>query len=97
MADLNAARLSEADLTGADLSGANRSRAGILSTIIRRALMDGANFEAATVASTIFGDVDLSSRLGLDSVHHLRPSTLGVDSIIHSKGKIPGWPCTSHS
>src|SRR3984893_7225717 len=39
--------------------------------------------------STVFAEVDLSSCSGLDSVQHDGPSTLGVDSIIRSKGRIP--------
>src|SRR5262249_15577188 len=33
--------------------------------------------------------IDLSDCSGLNSVHHEGPSTLGVDSIIRSKGRIP--------
>jgi hypothetical protein len=51
--------------------------------------LDGANFERAVVGSTIFAAVDLSSCSGLDSVEHVARSTLGVDSIIRSKGRIP--------
>jgi hypothetical protein len=68
-----------ADLSGADLSEAN----------LKDALLDDANFETATVGSTIFGDIDLSSCRGLDPVDHDGPSTLGVDTIIRSKGRIP--------
>jgi uncharacterized protein YjbI with pentapeptide repeats len=42
--------------TSADLSAAN----------LKDALLDDANFEAATVGSTIFGGIDLSSCRGLD-------------------------------
>ncbi len=38
------------------------------------------------MGSTIFGGVDISSCSGLDSVEHVGPSTLGIDSIIRSKG-----------
>jgi hypothetical protein len=51
--------------------------------------LDHANFDKAMVGSTTFGGVDLSSCSGLDSVQHLAPSTIGVDSIIRSKGRIP--------
>jgi hypothetical protein len=63
----------------ADLSNAN----------LESAILNDANFDAATFGSTIFGDVNLSSCNGLGSIHHLGPSTLGVDSIIRSKGRIP--------
>jgi hypothetical protein len=51
--------------------------------------LDSANFAEASISATIFASVDLSSCIGLDSVRHSAPSTLGVDSIIRSKGKIP--------
>ena len=76
--------LSSANLNFANLSGANLCQANLWS-----ARLDGANFDKAMVGSTIFGGVDLSSCCGLYSVEHAAPSTLGVDSIIRSKGKIP--------
>jgi hypothetical protein len=74
----------QADLSGADLSEADLSRATLFSVVL-----DDVNFERATVGTTLFGSVDLSSCRGLDSVKHVLPSTLGVDSIIRSKGRIP--------
>ena len=71
------------------LIGANLSGAILTGTILRNACLDGANFERATVSHTIFASVDLSSCTGLDSIDHVAPSTLGVDSIIHSNGRIP--------
>jgi hypothetical protein len=93
-ADLSGADLIDADLSVADLSGANL-RKGDLSWANLRwanlsdASLDSANFERITIGYTIFGRIDLSSCIGLDSVRHDGPSTLGVDSMIHSKGRIP--------
>jgi hypothetical protein len=87
-ADLRRANLSEADLSRADLSMAYLSGAILTEAILRNACLDDANFERATVSHTIFGSVDLSSCTGLDSVGHNGPSTLGIDSIIYSKGRI---------
>jgi hypothetical protein len=86
--------LSEADLSGADLlqvklQSAMLSKANLQGAHLQYATLDGANFARATVGYTIFGGVDLSSCRGLDSVQHDGPSTLGVDSIIRSKGRIP--------
>jgi hypothetical protein len=83
-ADLRGAYLRRADLRGANLRGANLSEATLLNSHL-----DETIFERAVVGSTVFGSVDLSSCIGLDSVKHDRPSTLGVDSIIHSNGRIP--------
>ena len=82
--DLSEANLSEADLNAAILRLTDLSGAKLLYTAL-----DGANFERAVVGSTIFAAVDLSSCSGLDSVEHVARSTLGVDSIIRSKGRIP--------
>jgi hypothetical protein len=38
---------------------------------------------------TSFGDVDLSSANGLETAIHDGPSTIGIDTIYRSKGKIP--------
>jgi hypothetical protein len=63
-----------ADLDGADLNGAD---------------LDGANLSGAIVGRTEFGHVDLSVVKGLETVNHYRPSTIGIDTIYKSKGKIP--------
>ena len=88
-ADLSEADLHEANLSGAYFTNANLREAYLTKANLWSADLDGANFEAATVGNTIFGGVDLSSCSGLDAVHHDGPSTLGVDSIILSKGRIP--------
>src|SRR5258708_14981440 len=62
------------DLTGADLSGADLSQADL---------------SGARVLWTTFGDVDLSMVKGLETVMHKGPSTIGIDTIIRSQGKIP--------
>jgi TIR domain len=51
--------------------------------------LDGVNFERAVVGGTVFGKIDFLSCNGVDSIEHKGPSTLGVDTIIHSKGRIP--------
>jgi hypothetical protein len=88
-ADLFEANLSGANLFGAKLTGANLFGANLSGANVSNASLDNSNFERAIVAFTIFGNVNLSSCIGLDSVEHRGPSTLGVDSIILSKGQIP--------
>lgn len=72
------AKLREADLFEANLIEANFSRADL-----RRA-----NFRDALVARSYFGDLDLSMAKGLHSIRHFGPSTIGVDTILRSKGQI---------
>ena len=93
-ADLFQANLTEASLRNADLSQANLSETNLTEADLHRAnlhgaSLSGANMQATYFSFTVFGDVDLSSVRGLDSANHLRPSTIGIDTLFHSKGKIP--------
>jgi hypothetical protein len=83
-ADLSGARLREADLSGADLHEADLSGARL-----RAADLSGADLGSAMCAHTVFGDVDLSEAKGLESITHDGPSTLGVDTLVRSRGHIP--------
>jgi uncharacterized protein YjbI with pentapeptide repeats len=78
-ANLQMSLLTEAHLTGADLSGA----------ILSRADLSGADLTEASIAYTTFGDNDLSDATGLESAKHGGPSTIGIDTIYRSRGKIP--------
>lgn len=88
-ADLSEANLCEADLSRADLSFADLRRAQLNLVHLWQANLSGANFERANVGWTIFGDVDLSSAKSLHSVAHAGPSTVGLDTLHKSEGKIP--------
>lgn len=77
--NLLSAKLCRADLRGAILSWTNLDQADLT----------GANFAQANLGGTILGNVNLSNVLGLDSVIHQGSSTLGIDTLIKSKGKIP--------
>ena len=102
-ADLSGADLSGADLSGADfldatlatanfhgamLTGADFSGANISAANLSRADLSAANFSSAHAGYTTFADVDLSVAKGLESVVHLAPSTIGIDTIYRSRGKI---------
>ena len=88
-ANLSKANLSDANLSLARLSGANLRGAVLFGANLFQAYLDGVNFEEAKVDGTLFVCVDLSSCSGLESVRHFGPSTLGIDSIMRSKGRIP--------
>ena len=88
-ADLRWAILSGMDLHEADLRGANLSGADIrLEQLVMVDLAD-ANFANAYVGSAIFANIDLSTTRGLERMLHFSPSTIGIDTIYKSKGKIP--------
>ncbi len=88
-ADLNQTHLGGADMSMADLSKAQLNRADLGRVNLRGADLSETDLSWATCSSTIFADVDLSTTKGLDTVIHIRPSTLGIDTLFRSKGKIP--------
>jgi hypothetical protein len=91
--------LSEADLSRSDLSGtilrytnlvrANLSQANFIRANINSAQLGGAILRNAIIGNTIIGNTDLSGVLSLETVIHLNPSSLGVDTILISKGCLP--------
>ena len=94
VANLSGANLSGANLGGADLRGARLILANLSGAKLLFANLNGANltetdFSEATLDSTVLAGVDLSTAKGLETVRHEGPSTIGVDTIYRSQGKIP--------
>jgi uncharacterized protein YjbI with pentapeptide repeats len=73
---------------GTDLRAANLTGARLFATSISGDVSD-ADFTGATVHQTHFADLDLSVAKGLETVVHEGPSTIGIDTIYKSRGKIP--------
>ena len=88
-ADLSFANLRTADLWGADLSFANLEGADLSSTSLSDAHLSYTNLSSAKLWSTVFGNIDLGTAKGLETVKHDGPSTIGIDTIYRSHGNIP--------
>jgi len=98
-ADLSFADLNGADLTGANLNYANLSESFMIDTKLRKADLSTANlywaqfnntdFTEAVVGNTIFANSNLNWAIGLETVEHRGPSSIGIDAIYISNGKIP--------
>jgi len=88
-ADLTRAVLTGADLTGAVLIRADLTGANLTEADLRGANLTGADLTEVHIASTMFGDVDLSTVQGLETVQHQGPSTIGIDTLYRSPGNIP--------
>jgi uncharacterized protein YjbI with pentapeptide repeats len=93
-ATVRGATLRGADLTGADLTGADLTETDLRDAHFRGATVRGANLTradltAAVIGLTVFGDIDLSTVRGLDTLGHAGPSTIGIDTLYRSQGNIP--------
>ena len=78
-ASLTASLLEMANLTDSDLRGATLVKPGLESTVLMRARAGG----------TLFANCDLRSAIGLDTVLHVAPSTIALDTLARSGGRIP--------
>ena len=89
-ATLIGANLSGADLIEATLSGATLSGATLSGATLNGADLNGADVTAAHSYFTAWVNIDLSQVTGLETVvHEYGPSSVGVDTLEKSKGKIP--------
>jgi hypothetical protein len=93
-ANLYGTNLSNADLIGANLNFAglyfaNLTSADLTSADLTSADLTSADLTGARVGMTIFGNLDLRTTRGLDTVKHRFPSTIGIDTIYQSQRKIP--------
>jgi uncharacterized protein YjbI with pentapeptide repeats len=93
-ADFSVVNLTDAFLGGADLIRTNLNEANLAGARFYGADLWGAkvlrsNFKGAEFGYTGIGENDLSNAIGLEEVHHLNHSTIGIDTILLSKGKIP--------
>lgn len=102
-ADLSGALLHSADLSGADLTCANLSDVCMIlfermfdinpRSVCRKSgggsYLTHANLTGATISSTLFGGCDLSSVEGLDTLRHLGPSSITIETIFRSRGQLP--------
>lgn len=88
-ADLVRAKLSGADLSRADLCFADLTGADLTDVNLHRANLREADLNFAHSHNTLWVELDLSRVVGLNSVVHEGPSTIGVDTLMRSNGKIP--------
>ncbi|MBI4797335.1 MAG: toll/interleukin-1 receptor domain-containing protein [Desulfarculus sp.] len=88
-ANFSDADLRWADLRGADLRGADLRKARLADANLSRANFARADMTEAWIGLSSLGGTDLSQVKGLETVGHLGPSSIGIDTIYRSGGKIP--------
>jgi hypothetical protein len=88
-ADLSGANLSAAKLTGTKLTRADLTNASLISANLSGADLTDAELQGAKLFHTIFAAVDFRSVNGLESVTHIGPSYIGIETLYASNGEIP--------
>lgn len=87
-ANLTGAVLHRAQLTHAVLNGANLEGADFYEASLNDAELSETKFSGCIVGYTVFQNCDFSVADGLDDVRHDAPSTIGLDTLYRSGGKI---------
>jgi uncharacterized protein YjbI with pentapeptide repeats len=101
-AQLIGATVTRCDFEGADLMGSNwrsgnivnsrpdraRFAADIVGAVLRNVSVEGADFSGAEAGHTLWSDLNLAPAVGLDKLRHSSASTIGLDTIVRSHGRI---------
>lgn len=82
--DLLHSKFDSCQLSNADLSSAKLHR-----TTFNDVIVEQANFTKAAMIWTTFASINLSNAIGLDTVIHQGPSTIGIDTLYKSGGRVP--------
>ncbi len=88
-ADLTDAILSATSLVDADLRESDLSGAELIEVNLTNADLDRTNLERVRCGWLTWNNVDLSRTVGLDSLTHLGPGSIGLDTLERSGGLIP--------
>lgn len=88
-ADLTGAVLVDTTLANADLREADLGGAELFRVDLSHVELDHTNFERVRCGWSLWADMDLSGALGLDSMTHVGPGSIGVDTFERSVGRIP--------
>jgi hypothetical protein len=88
-ADMTGAFLGDADLTGANLTNADLSHVDLGRTNLSGCDLTNATMTGALCSKTVFAYTALNGTKGLEEIKHLGPSSLAVDTIVGSRGKLP--------
>jgi uncharacterized protein YjbI with pentapeptide repeats len=83
-ADLRDTRMIHTDLNGADLGEAD-----LCGCRLEQAYLDATDLNGARLGGSTLAKLDLSAVKNLETVVHFAPSTVGVDTLCLSRGKIP--------
>lgn len=88
-ADLRMASFHRATLHETNLSDTNMTESDLRRANLSGACLTGSKLTHAKTYATNFGTLDLRGIQDLEYIKHMGPSTVGTDTLILSKGKIP--------
>jgi hypothetical protein len=88
-ANFRGAKLHNVDFSNANLSKTNFYKASLIGAYIIDANLYSTNFRESQMGQTIFANLDFDTSIGLDSIEHLGPSSLGVECLYRTGNGLP--------
>ncbi|HEX3856966.1 MAG TPA: pentapeptide repeat-containing protein [Verrucomicrobiae bacterium] len=88
-ANFRDAQLNEASFAEADLAKANFYKASLESTMFVGSHLFGTIFRESRMGKTVFADVDMETCVGLETVIHVSPSSIGVECLYQAGNGLP--------
>jgi hypothetical protein len=88
-ANLRATHFGKARVFRSNLDFTNLAGAWLVETELDDVRLNNVDFPKARLGNTRLCNLDLRTATGLESTHHLGPSSIGIETIIASQGKIP--------
>ncbi|HTI14596.1 MAG TPA: toll/interleukin-1 receptor domain-containing protein [Dictyobacter sp.] len=88
-AKLRSAKLKATSLYQTNLSGAKMCETSLYKTCFHETILTQTNMYHATFFKTLLLNVNLQQTINLKDTFHMGPSTIGIDTIQLSQGKIP--------
>ncbi len=79
--NLRGTNFQDADLQEANLRGADLRDSNLWGSNLRGADLEDADLRSSKMGLTALNGLDLSTARGLDTIHHLSPSSIGLDTL----------------
>lgn len=87
--DFREADLSVTNLSGSQMKEANLSKADLSGANLTDVDLSQANLSEAISQATAWGGVDLSNVIGIETIEHKGPSSIGINTLVNSRGMVP--------
>jgi len=88
-ANFRGAKLLDVDFSNANLTKANFYNANLCGAAFLGSNLFSANFREAEIGQTVFANLDMETCVGLDTVKHSQPSSVGVECLYRSGNNLP--------
>ncbi|HLX95014.1 MAG TPA: toll/interleukin-1 receptor domain-containing protein [Verrucomicrobiae bacterium] len=88
-ANFRNAKLENVDFSNANLSRANFYKASLMEVVFTASNLFMTNFREAIMGQVVFAELEMETCVGLDSIKHAAPSSIGVECLYQAGASLP--------